>query len=93
VLPTASPNQQVLVYLVGAIRVMPIDTLVQTVSQVVKQPPSIQGARKVSNHLVVLNKMLQRLVDKVVESGPICRKYSDCVVVWVLMPCSNIAEY
>ncbi|XP_023718221.1 protein dopey-1 homolog isoform X2 [Cryptotermes secundus] len=46
VVPTASPDQQVLVYLVGAIRVMPIDTLVQTVNQVVKQPPPIQGANK-----------------------------------------------
>lgn len=46
VVPTATPDQQVLVHLVGAIRVMPIDTLVQTVHQVVKQPPPIQGARK-----------------------------------------------
>ncbi|KDR16353.1 protein dopey-1 homolog isoform X2 [Zootermopsis nevadensis] len=46
VVPTASPDQQVLVYLVAAIRVMPIDTLVQTVHQVVKQPPPIQGAKK-----------------------------------------------
>lgn len=46
VVPTASVDQHVLVYLVGAIRVMPIDTLVQTVHQVVKQPPPIQGAKK-----------------------------------------------
>lgn len=47
VLPIASPNQQVLVNLVSAIRVMPIDTLVQTVHSVVKQPPAIQGASPV----------------------------------------------
>jgi hypothetical protein len=58
VVPIASPDQQVLVYLVGAIRAMPIDTLVQTVNQVVKQPPSIQGAKKVSNHVVMFNNML-----------------------------------
>jgi hypothetical protein len=67
VVPTASPNQQVLVYLVGAIRVMPIDTLVQTVSQVVKQPPPIQGAKKVSKHVVMI-KMLQRLPHTIVDS-------------------------
>ncbi|KAK6622791.1 hypothetical protein RUM43_008634 [Polyplax serrata] len=44
VLPVASRDQQILVDLVSAIRVMPIDTLVQTVHQVVKQPPMIQGA-------------------------------------------------
>lgn len=43
-LPVASRSQQVLVNLVSAIRVMPIDTLVQTVHVVVKQPPSIHGA-------------------------------------------------
>lgn len=51
VLPTASKDQQVLVNLVSAIRVMPIDTLVQTVHLVVKQPPAIQGASPVTlNH-------------------------------------------
>jgi hypothetical protein len=59
VVPTASSDQQVLVHLVGAIRVMPIDTLVQTVHQVVKQPPPIQGARKVSDHVLMFSKMLQ----------------------------------
>ena len=49
VVPVASADQQVLVYLVGAIRVMPIDTVVQTVHQVVKQPPPIQGAKQVSS--------------------------------------------
>ncbi|XP_063217046.1 protein dopey-1 homolog isoform X2 [Bacillus rossius redtenbacheri] len=44
VIPVANTDQQVLVYLVGAIRAMPMDTLVQTVHQVVKQPPPIQGA-------------------------------------------------
>ena len=57
--PIASSDQLVLVHLVGAIRVMPIDTLVQTVHQVVKQPPPIQGARKVSDHVVMFSKMLQ----------------------------------
>ncbi|XP_067010621.2 protein dopey-1 homolog [Anabrus simplex] len=46
VVPAANRDQQVLVYLVDSIRVMPIDTLVQTVHQVVKQPPPIQGARQ-----------------------------------------------
>nr|CAD7588637.1 unnamed protein product [Timema genevievae] len=46
VVPVANTDQQVLVYLVGAIRAMPIDTLVQTVHQVVKQPPPIHGAIK-----------------------------------------------
>lgn len=51
--PTASPDQQVLVYLVAAIRVMPVDTLVQTVNQVVKQPPPIQGGKKVGNCVIM----------------------------------------
>ncbi|CAK9831783.1 Protein dopey-1 homolog [Anthophora retusa] len=46
VLPEACPNQQVMVHLVSAIRVMPIDTLVQTVHQVVKNPPPIQGVKQ-----------------------------------------------
>jgi hypothetical protein len=70
VIPTASPDQQVLVYLVGAIRVMPIDTLVQTVHQVVKQPPPIQGAKKVSDH-VKFNKMSADLACMVSGSDPI----------------------
>jgi hypothetical protein len=78
VVPAASPDQQVLVYLVGAIRVMPIDTLVQTVNQVVKQPPPIQGTKKVSKQVLMFSNMLQRLAYRVVDSGPICRKYSDC---------------
>ncbi|XP_012258853.2 protein dopey-1 homolog isoform X2 [Athalia rosae] len=46
VLPEACPNQQVMVHLVSAIRVMPIDTLVQTVHQVVKSPPPIHGVKQ-----------------------------------------------
>ncbi|XP_066603567.1 protein dopey-1 homolog isoform X2 [Prorops nasuta] len=46
VLPEACPNQEVMVYLVSAIRVMPIDTLVQTVHQVVKSPPPIHGVKQ-----------------------------------------------
>ncbi|KAJ8674892.1 hypothetical protein QAD02_010678 [Eretmocerus hayati] len=45
VLPEACSNQQVLVQLVSAIRVMPMDTLVQTVNQVIKSPPPISGVR------------------------------------------------
>jgi hypothetical protein len=93
VVPTASSNQQVLVYLVGAIRVMPIDTLVQTVSQVVKQPPPIQGAKKVSNHVVKINKILQRLAHMVMDSDPIYRKYSYYVVLWVLTQYSLVTDY
>nr|XP_050849506.1 protein dopey-1 homolog isoform X2 [Vespula vulgaris] len=46
VLPEACPNQQVMVHLVSAIRVIPIDTLVQTVHQVVKTPPPIHGVKQ-----------------------------------------------
>lgn len=46
ILPEACPNQQVMVHLVSAIRVMPIDTLVQTVHQVVKSPPPIHGVKQ-----------------------------------------------
>ncbi|XP_031783167.1 protein dopey-1 homolog isoform X3 [Nasonia vitripennis] len=46
ILPEACPNQQVLVQLVSAIRVMPIDTLVQTVHQVIKTPPPINGVKQ-----------------------------------------------
>lgn len=45
-LPEACPNQQVMVHLVSAIRVIPIDTLVQTVHQVVKNPPPIHGVKQ-----------------------------------------------
>ncbi|KAH0955706.1 hypothetical protein HN011_002395 [Eciton burchellii] len=45
-LPEACPNQQVMVDLVSAIRVMPIDTLVHTVHQVVKTPPPIHGVKQ-----------------------------------------------
>lgn len=38
VLAQASEGQQVLVQLLSAIKAMPIDTLVQTLHQVVKQP-------------------------------------------------------
>lgn len=40
VIPMTSEEQLVLVNLVSAIKVMPMDTLVQTVRQVIKQPPS-----------------------------------------------------
>ncbi|XP_011306689.1 protein dopey-1 homolog isoform X2 [Fopius arisanus] len=46
VLPEACANQQVMVDLVSAIRVMPIDTLVQTVNQVIKTPPPIHGVKQ-----------------------------------------------
>ncbi|EFN67195.1 Protein dopey-1-like protein, partial [Camponotus floridanus] len=46
ILPEACPNQQVMVHLVSAIRVMPIDTLVHTVHQVVKTPPPIHGIKQ-----------------------------------------------
>lgn len=46
VVPVSGPDQQVLVSLVGALRVLPMDTLVQTVHSVLKQPPSIQGAKQ-----------------------------------------------
>lgn len=46
VLPDACPNQQVMVHLVSAIRVMPIDTLVQTVHQIIKTPPPIHGVKQ-----------------------------------------------
>ncbi|KYQ56351.1 Protein dopey-1 like protein [Trachymyrmex zeteki] len=46
ILPEACPNQQVMVHLVSAIRVMPIDTLVHTVHQVVKTPPPIHGVKQ-----------------------------------------------
>lgn len=45
-LPEACSNQQVMVDLVSAIRVMPIDTLVQTVHQVVKNQPPIHGVKQ-----------------------------------------------
>ncbi|KOX80596.1 Protein dopey-1 like protein [Melipona quadrifasciata] len=46
VLPEACSNQQVMVHLVSAIRVMPIDTLVQTVHQVVKNQPPVHGVKQ-----------------------------------------------
>ncbi|XP_043286527.1 protein dopey-1 homolog isoform X2 [Venturia canescens] len=46
VLPEACPNQQVMVDLVSAIRVMPIDTLVQTVNHVIKTPPPTHGVKQ-----------------------------------------------
>lgn len=39
VLPTPCEDQQLLVELVGAIKVLPMDTLIQTVKAVLKQPP------------------------------------------------------
>ncbi|KAK9297047.1 hypothetical protein QLX08_009141 [Tetragonisca angustula] len=46
VLPEACSNQQVMVHLVSAIRVMPIDILVQTVHQVVKNQPPVHGVKQ-----------------------------------------------
>lgn len=46
--PEVVPEQQVLVELIGAIRAMPIDTLVQTLHQLVKSPPSVHGTDHVS---------------------------------------------
>ena len=46
VIPEACANQQVIVHLVSAIRVMPFDTLVQTVQQVIKAPPPIHGVKQ-----------------------------------------------
>ena len=42
-MPEANSDQQVLVHLVSAIRVMPIDTFVQTVHQIIKSPPALTG--------------------------------------------------
>ncbi|KAJ1521187.1 hypothetical protein ONE63_002877 [Megalurothrips usitatus] len=50
VTPQVVPEQQVLVDLVSAIRAMPVDTLVQTLHQLVKSPPSVHG----TNHSVCL---------------------------------------
>lgn len=49
VLPVPTSDQQVLVQLIGAIKVMPIDTLVQTVHQVLKQPPIVEGSLQVGS--------------------------------------------
>lgn len=46
------PEQKVLVELISAIRVMPIDTLVQTLHQLVKSPPSVHGTNHVSCLLI-----------------------------------------
>lgn len=46
ILPEACINQQIIVDLLGAIRVMPIDTLIKTVNQVIKNPPLINGVKK-----------------------------------------------
>ena len=40
-IPEFCPDQLILVDLVSSIRVIPIDTLVQTVRSVVRQPPNI----------------------------------------------------
>ncbi|KAK3917430.1 Protein dopey-1-like protein [Frankliniella fusca] len=48
--PDVVPEQQVLVDLISAIRAMPVDTLVQTLHQLVKSPPSVHG----TNHSVCL---------------------------------------
>lgn len=42
-LPEPNPNQSNLVYLISAIRVIPLDNLVQTVTAVIKNPPPIEG--------------------------------------------------
>lgn len=40
VIPEASEDQQLLVELVSAVKVLPTDTLIQTVKQVILNPPS-----------------------------------------------------
>lgn len=42
-LPEPNGNQKNLVYLISAIRVIPIDNLVQTVHTVIKSPPPTEG--------------------------------------------------
>lgn len=42
-LPEPNANQKNLVYLISAIRVIPIDNLVQTVHNVIKSPPPTEG--------------------------------------------------
>lgn len=43
VLPEATAGQSNLVYLISAIRVIPLDNLVQTVTAVIKNPPPCEG--------------------------------------------------
>lgn len=43
VLPEPNASQKNLVYLISAIRVIPIDNLVQTVHIVIKSPPPTEG--------------------------------------------------
>lgn len=45
-MPNASEDQRVLVQLLNGIKAMPIDTLVQTLNQVVKQPAMNQVSNK-----------------------------------------------
>jgi hypothetical protein len=43
VLPEPNAGQNNLVYLISAIRVIPLDNLVQTVTAVIKNPPPTEG--------------------------------------------------
>lgn len=45
-LPEPNASQMNLVYLISAIRVIPLDNLVQTVTAVIKNPPHIEGLNK-----------------------------------------------
>ncbi|RWS15080.1 protein dopey-1-like isoform X7 [Dinothrombium tinctorium] len=46
VIPQCSPDQSLLVDLIAAIRVLPMESVLQTVRQVMKQPPQTTHARK-----------------------------------------------
>lgn len=46
VLPEANSNQKIMVDLISGIRMMPMETLVQTVHQVIKNPPPISGVKQ-----------------------------------------------
>ncbi|XP_054721369.1 protein dopey-1-like [Uloborus diversus] len=48
VIPTWSPDQLLLVELVAAIKVLPLESIVQTVRQVLKQPPQMSQKNKIS---------------------------------------------
>ena len=56
VIPLACDDQLLLVEVVGAIKVLPTDTLMQTVKQVIKQPPptNLDKNKVCSRHTVVL---------------------------------------
>ena len=54
VLPTPCEDQSLLVELVGAIKVLPMDTLISTVKTVLKQPPQTElGKNKVRTGFMI----------------------------------------